>query len=1040
MSNKSSHPPSGPRGKVLRTMSDRSPTASSSKQPLPSPLYIEASGSSQALAQAVASSSSSASSSYQSQGTTAASNLATRTRSRSVGSKSREVDDPRLFNGAETPDFVLGKKRSSNRLQLDLKGKGRVSELANAEEDGATPSAAGPSSSSSSSTGHGNRPRLTTRLRSYFTSFHGSEDTPASAAMAEAKGSQYKARHSGELERCPKSPHRHPHRAGALRPAGLVIPSARPADAFESNLVLNTDSPPLTPISDEGQSRSSTTASRHHHYSQSEGPAYWLPAAQGSSASSAESMGSSNFTPATSRTHSPWPDTTDCRPVMSLGTGAALTQAPLLPEHYHSPLSTPTTSRPKTTFSTDALYASLNELLQSRALRQNMPTLLMLLTFFVASTLVVFLLLTTLPLKMPAHSLTQLSLAEIRDICLSLREYANSTPTAYHHTLFVLCLFYTYKQAFNVPGSIISNVVFGALFGVWRATFWLSIFTAIGGSGASIMSALVAPLILRLPGMHKGVAMMRKALGSQNLGKSSAALAVQRRLSNSATATGTAGRHRKRPSPNSSRSGTPRLPQQGRARTASPHPSAKNKGHRSPHAAKSGGNLFSILLLLRLLPLTPYGMMNIACGILNVPLIPFATTMAIGSVPWNAVTAQLGEILVEVVAAFPLDGGAVSSSPTLADQMDSGGFHDAPQPADGNLTSILSSANGLDPKGAVAAASSLLASASTDPSRLSSAAHKAGGGIKILLSKIWTKEMIFKLIGLSLLSVTPILVGKWWKTRQAAKQRSLHGGSDGKVRRSASTRMTSTPMAMRELRGSDQSGSTSGGESHWDQGEEQQSLQAPMASQQGNNSHLAAVLAWSDGEDGSEDEDDGQSSFSYDEEEDYNFDSSEEDLDTKVNPLDDSNGDVALPRPSTPSSASSFAATVAEYTSPAMLASLTRSASRSGWNSSTSWFGSGNGSTSPAKTFSGLQAHQHLSPTKVQKTRPTSWNPTSADLAGWSRFGAGGVPLTTPQLELAQDPFHPQTMVAATSASSEESGRMGGGGREPRRLHAVVRG
>jgi hypothetical protein len=617
-----------------------------------------------------------------------------------------------------------------------------------------------------------------------------------------------------------------------------------------------------------------------------------------------------------------------------------------------------------------------------------MPTLLMLLTVFVSATLVVFLLLTTLPLRMPSHGLTQLSLAEIRDICLSLRDYATSTPRAYHHTLFVLCLFYTYKQAFNVPGSIISNVVFGALFGVWKATFWLSVFTAIGGCGAAVMSALVAPLVLKLPGMHKAVAMMRKALGNKNLGRTGRAPV--------------AGSHpMRRRSPNASRSGTPATPQ----RAHSPHPSHKHKPlHSSSQKSDGKGNLFSILLLLRLLPFTPYGMMNIACGILNVPLLPFAATLAMGSVPWNAVTAQLGEILVEVVAAIPGEsslGEDYASSATLAEQLDAGGFHDAPRP----------SANGS-------------AAASTKSRLLTSAAHKAGGGIKVLLAKIWTKEMIFKLIGLSLLSITPVLLGRWWKARQARIAKAARKG-----RSSTAGHGSSAPhfLQQQQRQPSEEEDTTAAYEDHL--------FRAPVAGS--STPSAAAVLDWSDGE-----YDDDESSSS-----EYEYDSSDELAATaegsEDTPVSSSASSSLLDKSSLGKGNSFFsAATLAAESGPALIAQLTRSASRNGWNRSTAaWFGSGTAggersrSRSPSDRWSqgsvpvahdlGGSEEEAASKSSSFAAAPAAKRPISE---GWA--GLVGRHNFTPQLE-AQNPFdhhhHQQQQRAAFHPFSQLTEEEGSG-------------
>lgn len=909
--------------------------------------------------------------------------ITSRQRSRSVGAgelKDTDFGDDstlsplaamgrELDRGPGTPDFVLGAGSGPRRD----KGKGRLEEV-KAGGDSSGSGRSGPATSSPSSLGKAplsaTRPRLTTRLRSFLTSFTGNaeEDEVGEDGLAHDRSiaSTSKLRDSNEYLRSETS------KNGEI----LVAPFARPAAAF-GTLGLNDDSPPLTP--------SGSTDEDSY-------PSQWttrsiLPV---SASTAASARGNST----------PWPP--GYGEVRSIGPTSSGTAAGMPNGSDTSSVTLMVGgSRFRLRFrSPKALAAHAATLvkagLHSRTLRHNMPTLLMLLTFFVSATLVVFLLLTTLPLRMPSHGLTQLSLAEIRDICLSLRDYATSTPRAYHHTLFVLCLFFTYKQAFNVPGSIISNVVFGALFGVWKATFWLSIFTAVGGCGAAVMSALIAPLVLKLPGMHKAVAMMRKALGNKNLGRTGKTPVV--------------GAHpMRRRSPNASRSGTPGPLH----RSQSPHPSHK---HKPPHSGSSKsdgkGNLFSILLLLRLLPFTPYGMMNIACGILNVPLLPFAATLAMGSVPWNAVTAQLGEILVEVVAAIPGEsslGEEYASAATLAEQLDAGGFHDAPRPSS---------------NGSVAA--------STKSRLLTSAAHKAGGGIKVLLAKIWTKEMIFKLVGLSLLSITPVLLGRWWKARQARIAKAARKGRSSVVGHSgAASQLSQQQQQQQQQRHlSEAETPTAAFGDHYHH--------APVAGR--STPSAAAVLEWSDGE-----YDDGESSSS-----EYEYDTSDEAADTvegsEDTPISSSASSSLLDKGSSFGNRNSFfsAATLAAESGPALIAQLTRSASRNGWNRSTAaWFGSGTASGERSRSRSPVErwgqtnvppAHESGAGAGTEETSTSSSfaaMPVSSGWAGQAGLLAGRHNFT-PQLE-AQNPFdqqqhqqpqHQRSAFHPFSQSMEESTRL----------------
>lgn len=59
----------------------------------------------------------------------------------------------------------------------------------------------------------------------------------------------------------------------------------------------------------------------------------------------------------------------------------------------------------------------------------------------------------------------------------------------------------------------------------------------------------------------------------------------------------------------------------------------------------SSSDLFTYLLLARLFPLLPYSILNIACGVLWIPILPYFISLVLGSFPYNFVTTQLGDLL-----------------------------------------------------------------------------------------------------------------------------------------------------------------------------------------------------------------------------------------------------------------------------------------------------------------------------------------------------------------------------------------------------------
>jgi hypothetical protein len=251
----------------------------------------------------------------------------------------------------------------------------------------------------------------------------------------------------------------------------------------------------------------------------------------------------------------------------------------------------------------------------------------------------------------------------------------------------------------------LQNVVFGAMYGTFWGTLYTSILTAVGGVGCYLLVAPLAPLLAAMPGISKPLAAIRRALApaGRSTGIARPASAASRRAS-------------------ARRS---RLSRRGSARS------------KAAAAQESSGNIWSYLLVLRVIPVVPYGVMNIACSILRVPLLPYAGTLALGSVAWNGVTATVGEVLIDTLQALP----ASVASTTLGDGLVSGGFVDAPAPGTSPLES----------------------------QRLQAVAHKAQTGARAIAAHIWKPEMLFKLVVLSTLSLAPLGL-KWYLKRRETQR------------------------------------------------------------------------------------------------------------------------------------------------------------------------------------------------------------------------------------------------------------------------------
>lgn len=293
---------------------------------------------------------------------------------------------------------------------------------------------------------------------------------------------------------------------------------------------------------------------------------------------------------------------------------------------------------------------------------------------FLGATFVLGLCLSTLPLHFPTH-LTSLTLSEMRDMCQSLRTYASSSYGAMVHVFLVLTTFFVWKQAFCVPGSLITNIVYGAMYGAYAGALFASIFTAVGGVLCYLLAAPFADVVTIFPKLSRPLQSMRVAL----------------------------------------------------QKVSSNHESVVTSDDR-----KQKNNLWTYLLFLRLLPIVPYGMMNIACGVLAVPLLPFAVTMAIGSIPWNFCTAQVGDILQDVATAI--------QQSTAASTMQAG-------------ATVASSSGG----------SSMLAS----------------GTLTILFERIWTWDMMIKLVLLSVASALPLFLQRYFDSRKVHDEDAPEEGATG---------------------------------------------------------------------------------------------------------------------------------------------------------------------------------------------------------------------------------------------------------------------
>ncbi|GAA5825275.1 hypothetical protein JCM11251_006914 [Rhodosporidiobolus azoricus] len=227
----------------------------------------------------------------------------------------------------------------------------------------------------------------------------------------------------------------------------------------------------------------------------------------------------------------------------------------------------------------------------TRRLRDFVPQLTILFTLFLSSFAVILFAIATLPGLFLPHSVSDLP-----SLTAAMTEYRASSFFAEAHVFGVLTLLFLWKQCFSIPGSVLTNILFGALYGTWMGSAWACLWTATGSTGAYLIAVVIAPLVEYY--FATPLAATRRAL--------------------------------KLPTPEAAESP---------AAVAGVTP-------------LSSSDLFSHLMLARLFPLLPYSVLNVISGVLRLPLSPFFLTLLLGSFPFNFATVSIGE-LVALAAADP---------------------------------------------------------------------------------------------------------------------------------------------------------------------------------------------------------------------------------------------------------------------------------------------------------------------------------------------------------------------------------------------------
>jgi len=210
------------------------------------------------------------------------------------------------------------------------------------------------------------------------------------------------------------------------------------------------------------------------------------------------------------------------------------------------------------------------------------PILFVIMIFPLSTALVLFCL-STLPITVSWPR----TLTDIATLGRELHGYSQSGPVHMAHVIGVLAVTSVWKHAWSIPGSVIWNVLAGALFSPALATLLLTALTTIGSIFATLLAKPLAPFLTYF--FPRALDLTRNALeGYPNMNRLS-----------------------------------------------------RNKS-----------SAWVRLSVLRLIGVVPWSGINIACGVCGVAISDCILGAFIGTLPWTAVTCQIGDIL-QTVASTP---------------------------------------------------------------------------------------------------------------------------------------------------------------------------------------------------------------------------------------------------------------------------------------------------------------------------------------------------------------------------------------------------
>jgi len=215
--------------------------------------------------------------------------------------------------------------------------------------------------------------------------------------------------------------------------------------------------------------------------------------------------------------------------------------------------------------------------------------ILFIILLFPLSTAFIWYTISTLPISQFSWPRT---LSDLAQLGRELHGYSQSGPIPMAHVVAVLSITSIWKHAWSIPGSVVWNVLAGALFSPPLATLLLTTLTAIGSLCATLLSIPLSPILAHF--FPRALQITREAIKGPDHSNSTA--------------------------------------------------------YQDSNPPSSPWIRLSIL---RLVGLVPWSGINIACGVCAVPFHDVFLGAFIGTMPWTAVTCQIGDILQTAASSPP---------------------------------------------------------------------------------------------------------------------------------------------------------------------------------------------------------------------------------------------------------------------------------------------------------------------------------------------------------------------------------------------------